>query len=225
MAQFDFPSSPSTNQTYTANSITFKWDGVAWRRITSTGAQGNAGAQGAQGHQGAGGTPGAQGAANTGAQGATGTSGSRSYTVTNNGASNYVIDGASNPTLNLLRGFTYTFNMNAAGHGFGIQTSSGTWNSSNEYTTGITNPRAATGTITFAVPYNAPSTLYYACTSSHSGMVGTISISNVGPTGAQGAAGAQGNTGSGGSTGAQGCLLYTSPSPRDRQKSRMPSSA
>ena len=104
----------------------------------------------------------------------------------------------------MLRGFTYTFNMNAAGHGFGIQTSSGTWNPSNEYTTGITNARAATGTITFAVPYNAPSTLYYACTSSHSGMVGTISISDVGPTGAQGAAGAQGNTGSGGSTGAQG---------------------
>ena len=25
--------------------------------------------------------------------------------------------------------------------------------------------------------------------------------------------------------GAKGCLLYTSPSPRDRQKSRMPSSA
>ena len=52
MAQFDFPSSPSTNQTYTANSITFKWDGVAWRRITSTGAQGNAGAQGDTGSSG-----------------------------------------------------------------------------------------------------------------------------------------------------------------------------
>ena len=35
MAQFDFPSSPSTNQTYTANGVSFKWDGVAWRRITS----------------------------------------------------------------------------------------------------------------------------------------------------------------------------------------------
>ena len=72
MAQFDFPSSPSTNQTYTSNSITFKWDGVAWRRITSTGAQGNAGAQGAQGYQGSGGTPGAQGASAAGAQGAQG---------------------------------------------------------------------------------------------------------------------------------------------------------
>ena len=36
MAQFDFPSSPSTNQTYTANGVSYKWDGVAWRRITTT---------------------------------------------------------------------------------------------------------------------------------------------------------------------------------------------
>ena len=72
--------------------------------------------------------------------------------------------------------------MNASGHGFGIQTSSGTWNSSNAYTTGITNAGAAVGTITFAVPYSAPDRLYY-------------------------------------------CLLYTSPSPRDRTRSRMPSSA
>ena len=64
--------------------------------------------------------------------------------------------------------------MNAAGHGFGIQTSSGTWNNSNAYTTGITNPGADTGTITFQVPYSAPARLYYACTSGHSGMVGNI---------------------------------------------------
>ena len=60
MAQFDFPSSPSNNQTYTSNGVTFKWDGVAWRRNVSTGAQGaqgyqglpGSGAQGAQGYQG-----------------------------------------------------------------------------------------------------------------------------------------------------------------------------
>ena len=70
MAQFDFPSSPSTNQTYTSNGVTFKWDGVAWRRITSTGAQGNTGAQGAQGACGTNGTNGTNGA--QGAQGAQG---------------------------------------------------------------------------------------------------------------------------------------------------------
>ena len=104
------------------------------------------------------------------------------WTVTNNSASNYVISGpgglssANNPDLYLERGKTYQFAMNASSHGFGIQTSSGTWNQSNEYTTGITNPRADTGTITFAVPYDAPARLYYACTSGHSGMVGNLYI-------------------------------------------------
>ena len=104
------------------------------------------------------------------------------WTIGNNGASNYVFTGpgglsaASNSTLYLARGQTYEFNMNASGHGFGIQTSSGTWNSSNEYTTGITNAKAAVGVIKFAVPYTAPNTLYYACTSSHSGMVGSLVI-------------------------------------------------
>ena len=102
--------------------------------------------------------------------------------VGHTGASNYNITGpgnlnnAVNPDLYLERNKVYQFNMNASGHGFGIQTSSGTWNSSNEYTTGITNARASTGIIRFSVPNNAPSTLYYACTSSHSGMVGTIYI-------------------------------------------------
>ena len=26
----DFPTSPATNDTYTANSVTWKWDGVSW---------------------------------------------------------------------------------------------------------------------------------------------------------------------------------------------------
>ena len=104
------------------------------------------------------------------------------WAISNNSSSNYVFTGpgglsaASNSTLYLARGQTYEFNMNASGHGFGIQTSSGTWNSSNEYTTGITNAKAAVGVIKFAVPYTAPNTLYYACTSSHSGMVGSLVI-------------------------------------------------
>ena len=104
------------------------------------------------------------------------------WQVGNNGASNYIFTGfggisnASNSTLYLARGQTYIFDMNASGHGFGIQTVSGSWSSGNEYTTGITNPRADTTPITFAVPFSAPSTLYYACTAGHSGMVGTINI-------------------------------------------------
>jgi hypothetical protein len=131
-----------------------------------------------------------------------------------------VIDGSNNPTLNLLRGFTYTFNINASGHPFYIKTSQ-TTGTGNQYTSGVTGNGTQSGTLTFAVPYNAPSTLYYIC-QYHSAMKGTISISDVGPTGAQGATGstgaqgaqgatgstgaqgAQGATGSGGSTGAQG---------------------
>ena len=99
------------------------------------------------------------------------------WTVSNNSSSNYVISGpgglsnANNPDLYLERGQTYQFIVNASGHGFGIQTSSGTWNSSKAYTTGITNAGAAVGTITFEVRYNTPSRLYYACTSQHGGMV------------------------------------------------------
>ena len=104
------------------------------------------------------------------------------WTVTNNGSSNYIFNGpgglsnASNSTLYLARGQTYQFNMNASGHGFAIQTSSGTYNSGNVYTTGITNSAAAVGVIKFEVPFSAPNTLYYACASSHSGMVGSIVI-------------------------------------------------
>ena len=47
-------------------------------------------------------------------------------------------------------------------------------------------------------------------------------LKNIGTIAAGSAAAA---VSSGAFAGALGCLLYTSPSPRDRQKSRMPSSA
>ena len=180
---FNFPSSPSNGDTYSANGFTYEYDGTKWiRKSPSTGAQGSTGptgaqgatgatgAQGAQGHQGATGTgaqgatgaTGAQGATgsggatgaqgntgstgaqgaqghqgNTGSTGAQGDAGSRSYTVTNSGASAYVIDGSNNPTLNLLRGFTYTFNINASGHPFYIKTAQ-TTGTGNQYTSGVT---------------------------------------------------------------------------------------
>ncbi len=124
--------------------------------------------------------------------------------MTNSGSGAYVIDGSNNPTLNLLRGFTYTFNINASGHPFYIKTAQ-TTGTGNQYTTGVTGNGTQSGTLTFAVPYNAPSTLYYIC-QYHSAMKGTISISDVGPTGAQGAQGHQGaaNTGAQGAQGHQG---------------------
>ena len=98
-------------------------------------------------------------------------------TVTNSGSGSYTINTQSNPTLTLVRGSTYTFNINATGHPFHIQTVNGAYSSSDVYTTGVTNPGAQTGTIIFTVPNGAPSTLYYVC-QNHSVMRGTINIIN-----------------------------------------------
>ena len=105
---------------------------------------------------------------------------SKIYSVTNNGAGNYVIDGANNPTINLLRGFTYVFDVNALGHPFLIKTAAVTGTSST-YSSGVTNNGAEVGTVTFTVPLDAPDTLYYTC-QFHSSMQGTINITDVRPT-------------------------------------------
>jgi len=166
----------------------------------TTGSQGIQGIQGTQGLQGQQGTQGLQGAqGRQGTQGTIGSSGARNYTVTNSGASDYVIDGSNDPTLNLLRGFTYTFSVNASGHPFWIKTAQ-VIGTGSAYNNGVTNNGTDNGTITFAVPYNAPSTLYYIC-QYHIDMVGTISITDVGPQGVQGTQGIQGLQGVQGITG------------------------
>ena len=93
------------------------------------------------------------------------------------GSSNkYFIDGTQQATISLVRGKTYTFNNNASGnHPMYITTSSdgATYN----YPSGGWNDGSSS--VTFAVPLNAPSTLYYKC-GVHGGMGGTINI--LGPT-------------------------------------------
>lgn len=101
--------------------------------------------------------------------------GSQTFTVINDGLGAYVVDGVSNPTFNLVRGKTYTFVINASGHPFWIQTVSGGYSSGNIYSTGTTNLGTDNGTITWSIPLDAPSTLYYAC-QFHSSMQGTINI-------------------------------------------------
>ena len=118
MAAFDFPNSPSVNDTYSANGSTYTWNGTKWVRTSpsigaqgatgaggstgpsgATGAQGATGAtgaQGAQGHQGATGSGGA-----TGAQGATGSGGSTGSTGAQGAEGNF--GGAT---------FYYTFESN-----------------------------------------------------------------------------------------------------------------
>ena len=167
---------------------------------SGTGATGASGSNGLVGATGAQGATGIQGA--TGAQGIQGTEGTRDYTVTNNGSSNYIIDGVSQPTLNLIRGFSYVFNLAVTGHPFYIKTAAGTGTGS-QYNDGVTNNGAQTGAVLIRLPYTAPSTLYYQC-SIHGSMVGVINVSDLGPQGIQGTTGVQGSTGSNGSVGATG---------------------
>jgi hypothetical protein len=102
-----------------------------------------------------------------------------SFAQTSNGVSNvgfsaYSINGTNNPTLTLMRGVTYLFNINASGHPFWIKTVSGI-GTGNAYSTGVTGNGTASGTLTFAVPTNAPGTLFYNC-QYHSAMKGTLNI-------------------------------------------------
>ena len=150
MAAFDFPNSPSTNDTYTANGVTFQWNGSVWTRysasqgaqgstgaqgaqgaVGSPGAQGSAGAQGAQGHQGAVGAQGAAGA--QGAQGHQGVAGSNASISSN--ANNRVITGGSGTNLVGESNLTFdgttlsaTGQFNLAGHIF-LQPGGTSWSS------------------------------------------------------------------------------------------------
>lgn len=129
---------------------------------------------GATGATGATGPAGATGA--TGAQGITGTTVADNFYVTSSGSSSYVIDGVTgNPGLTLVRGFTYFFTVNASGHPFWFQTTSGAYNAGDTYASGVINGGAQTGIVQFTVPLSAPNTLYYIC-QFHSVMNGTITV-------------------------------------------------
>jgi hypothetical protein len=88
----------------------------------------------------------------------------------------YVISGSVNPPLNLVRGRTYTFAVDAVGHPFYIKTAQ-VPGSGSTFDTGVTNNGAQSGTLTFAVPASAPATLFYQC-GVHAEMTGPIHITN-----------------------------------------------
>lgn len=89
----------------------------------------------------------------------------------------YVVNGTNDPILSMYRGQTYTFNINAGGHPFYIQTTSAPYNSGNVYNNGVTGNGTQNGTLTFVVPVNAPNTLYYVC-QYHSSMGNQINITD-----------------------------------------------
>ena len=99
------------------------------------------------------------------------------WTVGANGSSDYTFTGigftqtTNDPDLHLVRGQTYEFdNQSGGSHPFEIRTTGG-----QTYNHGVTNNGASSGIIKFQVPYNAPTSLVYICTS-HGSMVGNIYI-------------------------------------------------
>ena len=97
------------------------------------------------------------------------------FSVGNNGAVDYTINGINDPDLTLVRGFTYYFNISVASfHAFYIKTAqiNGTGSAYND---GVTGNGTFNGTLQFAVPTNAPSLLYYNCVT-HLSMTGKLNI-------------------------------------------------
>jgi hypothetical protein len=86
----------------------------------------------------------------------------------------YIVNGAPNPSIRVVRGQTYTFDISTFGHPFFIKTAQVT-GSGSAYNDGVTNNGTQGGTITFQVPATAPDTLFYIC-SIHSVMTGIIHV-------------------------------------------------
>jgi hypothetical protein len=99
-----------------------------------------------------------------------------SFGVTGPSSSFYQFNNSSNnPTLTLQRGVTYQFQVSALGHPFFVKTVPNSTGTANAYTTNVTGNGVQNGTLTFAVPTNAPNRLYYHC-SAHNGMGGILDI-------------------------------------------------
>jgi hypothetical protein len=96
------------------------------------------------------------------------------FAVTNNGAVDYVINGVNDPPLTVVRGCSYTFNINAVGHPFLIKTVQGS-GAANSYNDGVVGNGAQNGAITWDVSMAAPDSLFYNC-QFHGGMTGTIMV-------------------------------------------------
>ena len=101
-------------------------------------------------------------------------------TVVSSGGNKYVLNGITTPTLQLVRGTTYTFDLSdssVSGHPLAFKSGN------NSYTDGVTSngtPGQSGASVTFTVPNNAPSIgLRYYCTVHGNGMGNTITTSGV----------------------------------------------
>lgn len=96
------------------------------------------------------------------------------FKVVTGAAPVYAINDKENPAITLKRGVTYTFELKATGHPFWIKSKNST-GVENAYTNGVTGNGVERGTLTFAVPADAPALLHYNC-QVHDMMNGTINI-------------------------------------------------
>jgi len=83
-------------------------------------------------------------------------------------------ENTDNPLLYLIRGKQYRFYLNASGHPFYIKNAAGA-GSTNQYNAGVEGQGTQVGILTFTVPFNAPSSVYYQC-GIHAGMGNTAYI-------------------------------------------------
>jgi hypothetical protein len=143
-----------------------------WLVACGSNSNGLSGAGGSMSGSGAGG--GATGEGGAGGSTAASCHAAGTLQVSASGIAAYVIDGASNPALTFCRGQTYVFAVNASGHPFYIKTVQGA-GTSNAYDSGVTGNGMGVGNVTFAVPADAPATLFYNC-SIHAAMTGTIHL-------------------------------------------------
>jgi hypothetical protein len=179
--QASSPSQPQIGDIWISSSTnaTAFWSGSAWNTSVSVGPTGPTGAAGTNGATGATGATGPTGPSGgpTGPTGATGSSGLtivNTYNVVNSGTTAYVINGSTNPTLTVVRGYSYFFTINTSGSNFFLKTAQ-TTGTGNQYGLGVTNNGAAIGGIVWTVDAGAPSTLYYQ-SQQYSGQTGTINV-------------------------------------------------
>ena len=94
------------------------------------------------------------------------------------GSYKFYVDNQLTSELVLKRGLIYVFDLTSSStnyHPFYIGTSQGGGNYNDEYLKGVTNSRVTSGKLTFKVPVNSPSSLYFNC-GFHYGMGGHLII-------------------------------------------------
>jgi hypothetical protein len=101
-------------------------------------------------------------------------------TVVSSGGNKFALNGTTTPTIQLVRGTTYTFDLSDssnAGHPLAFKSGN------NSYTTGVTSsgtPGQSGASVTFAVPSSAPGIgMRYYCTAHGNAMGNTITTSGV----------------------------------------------